>query len=301
MATPEHPFNFLKARVVVLLFTAISLVMTLLISTLGALELLPMQPDDPILVPILYMLIFICCCWVLMLITRQPRLRLADLVGEWPQHLAWPRLLWLVVGLFLFSLGAFQVSYLLLSLLMPALVESTLEQSLLSIDQTASPGLYNGLILFSVLVVAPITEEFIFRGILLHRWAMKWGVRPAILLTSVLFGVLHSNLIGLFVFGVVMSLLYISTRSLLVPIAAHAANNAIASSIEYLTIRSQNTINVDTLAEFRSSWWLGVLCLAASAPWVVRYIRRHWPSAKIQLPYFANQLQRQLGNNSTQA
>jgi membrane protease YdiL (CAAX protease family) len=296
MATLEHPFNRLTARVVVLLFITIALVMTLIISTLGALELLPIQSDDPILVPILYMLIFVGCCLGLLLVARHPGVHLADLLGPWPPSLSWGRLWWLVMGLFLFSLGAFQVSYLALSLLAPTLVETTLEQSRLSIDQTTSPGLYNGLILFSVLVVAPITEEFIFRGILLHRWGLKWGVRPAILLTSGLFGVLHSNLIGLFVFGVVMSLLYLSTRSLLVPMVAHAANNAIASAMEYLTTRNRPTLPTDTLTEFRSSWWLGILCLAISAPWVIRYIRRHWPPARAQLPYFANQLHRTLDN-----
>jgi len=205
----------------------------------------------------------------------------------WP--LAWVQLLWLVVGVFLFSQGAFQVSYLGLSLVAPGWVEATLHQSLLlSPDQVTAPGLYNGLVLFSVVVVAPITEEFIFRGVLLHRWGVKWGIRPAIVMTSILFGMLHSNLVGLFVFGVVMALLYLSTRSLLVPMVAHALNNAIASSIDFLT--AQPTANtLTTLAEFRANWWLGLVCLLVSAPWVLRYVAYHWPDAQTPLPYFTNQ------------
>lgn len=288
-ACDNNPFLALKARLVVAAFFAISTGLALVFGTLGALELLPLEGDDPILAPILYSLIFLGLCGSILWTARRSPLNLAALLGPWPRRLAWVQLLWLVVGVFLFSLGAFQVSYLGLSIVAPGLVEATLRQSLLlSADQATDPSLYNGLMLFSVLVVAPITEEFIFRGVLLHRWGMKWGVRPAIVLTSVLFGVLHSNLIGLFVFGVVMSLLYLSTRSLLVPMAAHAINNAIASGIDILA--NQPTANtVDTLAEFRASWWLGVLCLLVSAPWVLRYVVYHWPKRQALLPYFTNQ------------
>ncbi|HSM81198.1 MAG TPA: type II CAAX endopeptidase family protein [Nodosilinea sp.] len=289
MATDDNPFLALKARLVVAGFLVISLGLALVFGVLGALEWLPLSGDDPILAPILYSLIFSGLCLSLLLVARRTPLKLAALLGPWPAHLAWVQLLWLVVGVFLFSLGAFQVSYLGLSLVAPGLVEVTLQQSLVvSADQATVPGLYNALMLFSVLVVAPITEEFIFRGLLLHRWGVKWGVRPAIVLTSVLFGVLHSNPVGLFVFGVVMSLLYLSTRSLLVPMVAHAMNNAIASGIEVLTAQP-TTAATNTLAELRSSWWLGVICLLVSAPWVLRYVAYHWPQRRPLLPYFANQ------------
>lgn len=285
-----HPFVDLKARLVVLVFFVIALGLGLGIVILGSLGLLPLQAADPIWGPILYILIFCSLSGSIVLVSRRPRINLGDLIGPWPRQLAWLQLAWLVMGLFFFSLGAFQVSYLVLSVIAPQLVESTLQQSLLlSVDKTAAPNLYNGLMLFSVIVVAPITEEFIFRGVLLHRWGVKWGTRPAILLTSVLFGILHSNLVGLFVFGVVMALLYLSTRSLVVPIVAHAMNNAIASGIEFLTPAAANSAATNSLAEFRGSWWLGVLCLVLSAPWVLRYIFYHWPDARTQLPYFANQ------------
>lgn len=289
MATSENPFLALKARLVLLIFLAISLTMALVFSILGALELMPLQGGDPILAPILYSLVFSGLCLSIVAAARRSPIRLAALFGPWPRQMAWVQLLWLVVGVFLFSQGAFQVSYLGLSLVAPGWVEATLHQSLLlSPDQVTAPSLYNGLVLFSVVVVAPITEEFIFRGVLLHRWGVKWGIRPAIVMTSILFGMLHSNLVGLFVFGVVMALLYLSTRSLLVPMVAHALNNAIASGIDFLT--AQPTANtLTTLAEFRANWWLGLVCLLVSAPWVLRYVAYHWPDAQTPLPYFTNQ------------
>ncbi|MBD1916141.1 MULTISPECIES: type II CAAX endopeptidase family protein [Cyanophyceae] len=294
-ACDNNPFLTLKARLVVVAFFAISTSLALVFGTLGALELLPLEGDDPILAPILYSLIFLGLCGSILLAARRSPLHLPALLGSWPRRLAWVQLLWLVVGVFLFLRGTFQVSYLGLSVVAPGLVEATLRQSLLlSAEQATEPSLYNGLMLFSVLLVRPITEEFIFRGVLLHRWGVKWGVRPAIVLTSLLFGVLHSDLIGLFVFGVVMSLLYLSTRSLLVPMVAHAINNAIASGINILA--NQPTANaIDALAEFRASWWLGVLCLLVSAPWILRYVVYHWPERRAMLPYFANQGCRRLG------
>ncbi|MBD0336864.1 MAG: CPBP family intramembrane metalloprotease [Cyanobacteria bacterium Co-bin13] len=286
----ENPFVRLKARVVVLGFFAIAGSLALLFGMLGTLNVLPLQPSDPILAPVLYILIFSGLCLSVLLWSRQPPLLLKNLLGRWPDHFSWQALGLLVLGLFFFSLGAFQLSYLLLSLVAPGVVEATLQQTLLlSAEETSSPGLYNLLMLFSAIIVAPVTEEFLFRGILLHRWSVKWGVRPAIVLTSVFFGVLHSNLIGLFVFGVVMSLLYLHTRSLLVPIAAHALNNAIATGLEFLTAQANTDVSVNTLAEFRASWWLGVLFLACSAPWLVRYVRRSWPQPQAELPYFMNQ------------
>ncbi|MBD2427018.1 CPBP family intramembrane glutamic endopeptidase [Phormidium sp. FACHB-1136] len=287
-----NPFRALKARWVLAGFVVISAILGLGLILLGSLHLLPLEVGDPILAPTLYILVFTGLCLMIVVQGRSPALDLRDLLGPLPRRLAWLQLLWLVVGLFLFSLGAFQVSYLGLSWVAPHLVESTLQQSLLlSADNAAAPRLYNSLMLFAVVVVAPVAEEFIFRGILLHRWGLKWGVRTAMVMTSVLFGLLHSNLIGLFMFGVVMTLLYLTTRSLLVPMVAHALNNALASGLEYATqIRALTPIH--TLADFRASWWLGVVCLLVSAPWVLRYVVYHWPTQTTPLPYFVNQSQR---------
>jgi membrane protease YdiL (CAAX protease family) len=289
MAAVDNPFLTLKARWIGLLFGAIALTLTVVLGVLGGLELLPLRGDDPMLAPLLYSLVFVGLCAAILAMAQRSSLRLRSLVGRWPRRLAWVQLLWLVGGVFLFSLGAFQVSYLGLSVVAPATVESMLQQSLvLSADRAAAPGPHTLLTLISVLVVAPVTEEFLFRGVLLHRWGVKWGVRPAIVLTSALFGVLHSNLVGLFVFGVVMSLLYLSTRSLLVPIAAHAMNNAIASTIEMLSAQPPSPAS-STVTQLQTNWWLGALCLLVSAPWVLRYVAYHWPAQDATLPYFANQ------------
>ncbi len=93
---------------------------------------------------------------------------------------------------------------------------------LIFFDFGAYPVLPNLLNVVSLCVVAPIVEEFAFRGILLHRWAHKFGLRSAILWSSVIFGVVHPDFLGAFVFGVGMCEIYLRTQSLVLPIICHA-------------------------------------------------------------------------------
>ncbi|MBT2570081.1 type II CAAX endopeptidase family protein [Planococcus sp. ISL-110] len=81
---------------------------------------------------------------------------------------------------------------------------------------------------FIVAVIAPISEEFVFRGLILNRLIAKFGFWNGLGLSSVVFGIFHINFFGAFIFAVVASLLYLKTRNLLVPILLHMANNVIA-------------------------------------------------------------------------
>lgn len=243
---------------------------------------------DPLVTPIFYLVVFGgSSLWVGWRYRRR-RVALKTLLGPWPQSLDWAGLLGLWVLSFMFSLGAFQVSFTLLSYAFPNYVTMMLQDSLfLTADEAALPGLYNLLMAFVLVVAAPVLEEFLFRGFLLHRWSTRWNLPAAVILTSVLFGVLHGNIIGLTMFGLVMALLYLRTSSLGVAIAVHALNNAIAGSLEVisrLTVGNEPT----SLADFRSTIWLGLILLAGSIPFLIKFIRRNWPTRQTPLPYFVN-------------
>lgn len=85
-------------------------------------------------------------------------------------------------------------------------------------------------IAFTAIVLAPIVEEPLFRGILYqscrdagHRWA-------GLVLTSLIFGVVHGNLptlLPLSLFGAYQCWLYERTGNLLVCILTHAGFNAV--------------------------------------------------------------------------
>jgi ABC-type nickel/cobalt efflux system permease component RcnA len=87
---------------------------------------------------------------------------------------------------------------------------------------------YLVIMLISIAIIGPIAEEFIFRGVLLHRMMKKTSMWGGIIISSILFGILHADVFGAFIFGVIASLLYIKTRNLLIPILLHIINNSIA-------------------------------------------------------------------------
>lgn len=77
-------------------------------------------------------------------------------------------------------------------------------------------------------VVAPIFEEFIFRGFLYGVARRYFGMTPAIILVSALFGAIHSNLAalpGLTVLSMCFCLAYEVTGSLFTSMIMHALFN----------------------------------------------------------------------------
>ena len=83
-------------------------------------------------------------------------------------------------------------------------------------------------IAFILAVIAPIAEEFVFRGLILNWLVAGFGFWKGIGLSSLIFGIFHINFFGAFLFAVVASLLYLKTDNLLVPILLHSANNVVA-------------------------------------------------------------------------
>ncbi|MGF1458928.1 MAG: lysostaphin resistance A-like protein [Leptolyngbyaceae cyanobacterium] len=244
---------------------------------------------DPILTPLFYLAVFgISSLWVGWQYSRQG-IDIQQIFGTWPIQSRGRSLVGLWLLLFMFSLGAFQVSYALLSYWFPQFVGETLEQSIfLGPGETAFTNLYNLLMAIILVIAAPFLEEFLFRGFLLHRLSARWNPPLAVLLSSLAFGLLHGNVIGLTIFGLVMALLYLRTQSLWVVIAVHSGNNAIAAGLDLLS-RMNDQTSASSVETLRSSIWLGSLLLAISMPWLVRFIRRNWPHQETRLPYFVNQ------------
>jgi membrane protease YdiL (CAAX protease family) len=132
-------------------------------------------------------------------------------------------------------------------------------------------------------VLAPIAEEVLFRGLLLQRWAAKWGTWRAVMATSALFAVGHVELLGQFVFAVVMCALYLRTRSLWVPIATHALNNAIVSIGTLTAVLQPNAPDVKmTLTSLRAQWWVAPVVLAIGIALLEWYRRRYWAGVDVR-------------------
>jgi membrane protease YdiL (CAAX protease family) len=78
------------------------------------------------------------------------------------------------------------------------------------------------------ILLAPVAEEILFRGIL-YPWIKKEGFpRLALWSSALLFAAVHANLmtfLPLLVLAIALTLLYEKTDNLLAPITAHAVFN----------------------------------------------------------------------------
>lgn len=282
-----NPFLQLKSRYFVFgAFFLVSLLVGMVYGVLVATPLLPWPAEDPIATPILTLLTFGLLAGVLVWAGQKLGLQFKYLFGKPPNGVSWWYFVLLVFSGLLFSMGSFFVVFYPVSLLAPGIVSDLLSQSLLKTD-TVLPQTYQWLTIFLAVVFAPVVEEFIFRGVLLQRWAVKWGLRGGMVGSSVLFGLLHQqNPVGLTMFGLVMALLYVRTRSLWMPILAHMLNNLLAVLSELLP--QQGEAVEFSLQSFQETWWMGLVFLALALPVLLHFIRNSWPPQQAPLPYFAN-------------
>jgi uncharacterized protein len=107
------------------------------------------------------------------------------------------------------------------------------------VDQLGADSSTIALVAVSILVciVAPIAEEFFFRGYVFGALRNWRGVWPAAVITGLLFGAIHGGsapvgfLVPLAVFGFLLCLVYDRTRSLYPCMALHCVNNSIAFGV----------------------------------------------------------------------
>lgn len=118
-------------------------------------------------------------------------------------------------------------------LLLPVFFALTLGFNLLSSHVTASlggtiPSYTPSIALFvGAVILAPLTEELLFRGLLLHLFT-PYGQRTAILLSSLLFALAHGNFPQMphaLIAGALLAYAAISGKSVLYPILFHTVYN----------------------------------------------------------------------------
>jgi membrane protease YdiL (CAAX protease family) len=98
-----------------------------------------------------------------------------------------------------------------------------------------------GLIALSACVIAPITEELLFRGTFYPMLARGLGRGPAALACAVFFGLVHdtfSDVPGLTVLALCFTLAYELTGSLLVPMFMHATFNGLSLLVMWWQVRA---------------------------------------------------------------
>jgi membrane protease YdiL (CAAX protease family) len=92
-------------------------------------------------------------------------------------------------------------------------------------------------VLLAICIFPGIGEELLFRGIMGRGLTARYGATVGVLLTSLLFGVAHlapAHAFATFLLGIVLHLVFVSTRSLAAAMLLHALNNAAAMTLYYL-------------------------------------------------------------------
>ena len=123
---------------------------------------------------------------------------------------------------------------------------------------------------FALVVVAPVTEELLFRGIILRGFLANYGQRTAIVLSALLFAVIHVNpwqLLPAFAAGLILAWLAVETGSLVPCIFAHAVNNSAGFLAELIPVEIPGfTGGLSGPVEFQPVWLdaLGLVLLAVS-------------------------------------
>lgn len=208
---------------------------------------------------------------------------LGRFLGPWPRGRdAWESLV-LVVPLMPLALAGVWLLWWPLSYVIPTFVEEYVLKYQPPFIQAEAP-LRTALTVFLVVIVAPVVEEVLFRGVLLHRFAHKWGLTRAIAVSSLIFGTLHADILGHAVFGAVLCLLYVRSGTLWLPIAIHALNNGLAVAASAIPFMADD--GTYTLAEFRRQWYVGLLAGAFAIPLLYRMRHRFLPRAGATLPTF---------------
>lgn len=159
--------------------------------------------------------------------------------------------------------------------------------------QVTDPGAPLFITFLLIVVLAPILEELVFRGILFQRWALRWGIRRAAILNGCAFGLLHVNFLGAGMVGFVACLLFARSRKLLVPTALHMSNNLIPFVLQAIPAlvggegggAGGTPDPAATPGPALFAVCSGVLLLI-SVPFLARFIREHWPAKEQAPPYF---------------
>lgn len=166
-----------------------------------------------------------------------------------------------------FSLSAFWLQLYALMPLSPGLVGFMLEPI-----PMPENTVYLVITVLMIAIIGPIVEEFIFRGVLLKRMALKTSMWGGIIISSLFFGVLHADIIGAFAFGVITSLLYLKTNNLLVPILLHVFNNSFAMFMTFAAPTWPESVGVLEVADIYANAVPNTILLAVSSiltAWII--------------------------------
>ena len=160
-------------------------------------------------------------------------------MGLLPINWQW-RWLWMAVGITLLFIPLRTGITLAAQMLIEGSMDSILARGDLFSGGAGFSWSNFGISLLSLALIAPISEEVYFRG-LIHRWFQpRMAFWPRVLTSSALFGLAHFDSVGVvlssFILGIVNAIAYEKSKSLWPPILIHGASNSIAVITLYINM-----------------------------------------------------------------
>lgn len=129
--------------------------------------------------------------------------------------------------------------------------------------KTSTTNPFNSLIFtIGILIVAPIMEELIFRGIILKGFCTNYPPSKAIIISAIIFGFVHGKPLqiwGAIIIGLFLGYIYYKTQSIGITIVLHFSANLSAILTTYLT----NKFGNNSITNMYGSLTLYILIICA--------------------------------------
>ena len=134
----------------------------------------------------------------------------------------------------------------------------------------ANEDFYGGAFVFQIIgsaIFTPVLEEMVYRGVIFARLRRDMGMLPAVLLSALLFGIMHFNIVQFiyaFVLGVMLALFMEKCGHFFAAVLGHVTVNLIS------VVRTQTGILQHTVDGSAFAWVFSVAVFVAGA--VLLYI-----------------------------
>jgi membrane protease YdiL (CAAX protease family) len=137
----------------------------------------------------------------------------------------------------------------------------------------------------NLIIVGPIVEEILNRGIILRGFLKNYSVKKAVIISALLFGIMHFNpiqIIAATIAGFFLGFIYAKTKSLKSCIALHGMNNLLpAIAIAVLSFTQTLGIESTSSEGLHFSFYIPTILIAASigVAGVLLFIRNYKQTA----------------------
>jgi uncharacterized protein len=283
----ENPFQKLNLRNLLISLFLISISCSIVVLTvffifaiIAGNNLRTFHPDPLISIINVYLVIPFLIFYMLQK-CRNHKISVRQIIGKPSINYKWPILIAVTIAYFIFSKGIFRITYFPLSFIFPDYVMNSISQE--NAGKTAFPLIYSWLENILNFLVHPFFHQFFLQGILMHTLAAKMGINRSLAILSCLTGLGFPFNISGTVLELICALLYIKTRTLVIPIIVRvlvSIYSIIWSNLMYSLIPK-------TLEEFQGQLGWGSTCVFITVPFLVVFFYKTWPSKNQVLPYFS--------------